>query len=89
MADDEIVALLREIRDLQTQQSEYLRALVANQQQALSHQQQSLANQQQSMERQRLLLAKSSRLWIFVLGGVFILLFLSLFPTFFRLLLGH
>jgi hypothetical protein len=96
MADETTVALLQEIRDLQKQELECLRASVANQQQSLTNQQQSLANQKQSLavqqlavERQKMLLARSTRLWVFIVGSIFVLLFLSFFPIFFKLLLRH
>jgi hypothetical protein len=89
MADDATLALLQEIRDLQKQQLEHLRVSVANQQQSLANQQQSLSVQQQVVERQKTLTQRASRLWIFVLLGVFVLFFLQFFPFFFRLLLGH
>lgn len=89
MADDATLALLQEIRDLQKQQLEHLRASVANQQQSLANQQQSLAAQQLSIERQKLLVARTSRLWIFLLLGVFSLFCFQFFPFFFRLLSGH
>ncbi len=89
MADDATFALLQEIRDLQKQQLEHLRASVANQQQSLANQQQSLAVQQQVVERQKILTKRASRLWIFVLVGVFFLYFLQTIPFFFHLLLGH
>jgi hypothetical protein len=89
MADDATLALLQEIRDLQKQQLEHLHVSVANQQQSLANQQQSLAVQQQVVERQKMLTQRSSRLWIFVLLGVFFLYFLQFIPIFFRLLLGR
>jgi len=89
MADDVMIALLHEIRDLQKQQLELLRTSVANQQQSLTNQQQSLAVQHDVVERQKSVLAKSARLWIFVLLAIFVLFFLQFFPMFFRLLLRH
>lgn len=89
MADDGMLALLQEIRDLQKQQLEVLRTSIANQQQSLTNQQQSLAVQRDGVERQKNVLARSSRLWIFVLLGIFVLFFLQFFPMFFRLLLRH
>jgi len=87
MGYDATLALLQEIRDLQKQQVEYLRTTLANQQQALANQQQSLTVQQGAVERQKKVLEKSSRLWIFVLLVAFVLLFMQLFPIFFKLLL--
>lgn len=89
MADDGMLALLQEIRDLQKQQLEVLRTSIANQQQSLTNQQQSLAVQRDGVERQKNVLARSSRLWIFVLLGIFVLFFLQFSPMFFRLLLRH
>jgi len=89
MADDATFALLQEIRDLEKQHLELLRTSVANQQQSLANQQQSLTVQQGVVERQKLALARSKRLWIFVLGRMFVLFFLGLFPIFSRLMLGH
>ena len=86
MADDAILALLHEIRDLQKQNLECLRATLVNQQQSLANQQQSLTVQQGVVERQKKVLEKSSRLWIFVLLGAFVLYFMQFFPLFFRLL---
>jgi hypothetical protein len=87
MGDDATLALLQEIRDLQKQQVEYLRTTLANQQQSLANQQQSLTVQQGVVERQKKVLEKSSRLWIFVLLGAFVLFFMQFFPFFFKLLL--
>jgi len=80
MADDQTATLLQEIRDLQKQQLEVLRASVANQQLSLTNQLQSLTVQQQVVERQKYLVARGTRLWMFVLGSIFVL---------FKLLLGH
>ena len=89
MADDQTATLLQEIRDLQKQQLEVLRASVANQQLSLTNQLHSLTVQQQVVERQKYLVARGTRLWMFVLGSIFVLFFLNLFPIFFKLLLGH
>jgi hypothetical protein len=89
MADDQTLALLQEIRDFQKQQLEILRTSVVNQQQSLTNQQQSLALQQQVVERLKYLVARGTRLWMFVLGSIFVLFFLYFFPIFFKLLLGH
>ena len=89
MADDQTLALLQEIRDLQKQQLDVLRTSVANQQQSLANQQQSLTVQQQVVERQKFLVARGTRLWAFVLGSIFVLFFLYFFPIFFKLLLRH
>lgn len=89
MADDQTLALLQEIRDLQKQQLEVLLTSVANQQQSLANQQQSLTVQQQVVERQKYLVARGTRLWMFVLGSIFVLFFLNFFPFFFKLLLRH
>ena len=75
MDDDQSLAVLQEIRDLQKQQLEALRASVANQQQSLTNQQQSLAVQQQVVERQKYLVARGTRLWVFVLCSIFVLFF--------------
>ena len=82
MADDATLALLQEIRDLQKQQLEHLRTSVANQQQSLANQQQSLSVQQQVVERQKMLTQRSSRLWIFVLLGVFFPIFAAIYSNF-------
>ena len=87
MPDEASLALLQEIRDLQKQQVEYLRATITNQQQALANQQQSLAVQQGVVERQKKVVERSSRIWIFLLLGFFVLFFLQSFPFLFRLLL--
>ncbi len=89
MADDQTLALLQEIRDLQKQQLEVLRTSVANQQQSLTNQQQSLSVQQQVVERQKYLVARGTRLWMFVLLSIFVLFFMNFFPFFFKLLLRH
>ena len=78
MADDSTVALLQEIRDLQKKHTELLQAFVEGQQQGLTNQKQALANQQQVAERQKLGLARSTQLWVFVLAGVFLLLFFGI-----------
>jgi len=64
MADDQTLAILQEIRDLQRQQLEVLRTSVANQQQSLTNQQQSLTVQQQVVERQKYLVARGTKLWV-------------------------
>jgi len=89
MADDVMLALLQEIRDLQKQQLEHLQGSIANQKQSLANQQQSLAVQQQAVDRQKTLLSRTTRLCIFLLCVMFLLLSVSLFPFFFRLFLGH
>ena len=92
MADEPILNVLQEIRELQRQQLECSRTSLANQQQSLANQQQSLAAQQQSVERQKMVLARSGKLWVFVLGAIFLLFFfsfLSYLPTLFRWLSGH
>jgi len=89
MADDQTVTLLKEIRDLQKQQLEVLRTSVANQQESLTNQRQSLTVQQQVVERQRYLVARGTRLWMFIVGSIFVLFFLNFFPFFFKLLLRH
>ena len=48
-----------------------------------------MAVQQLAVERQKMLLARSTRLWVFIVGSIFVLLFLSFFPIFFKLLLRH
>jgi type VI protein secretion system component VasF len=87
MDDDHALALLQEIRDLQKQQLEVLRTSVANQQQSLTNQQQSLTVQQQVVERQKYLVARGTRLWMFVLLSILVLFFMNFFPFFFKLLL--
>ena len=82
MADDQTVTLLKVIRDLQKQQLEVLRTSVANQQE-------SLTVHQQVVERQRYLVARGTRLWMFIVGSIFVLFFLNFFPFFFKLLLRH
>ncbi len=96
MADEATIGFLREIRDLQAQQLELMRAAganqergLANQERALAYQERSLANQQESKERQQALLVRSARNWIFLLGAVFIVFFLVFFRMFFQWLLGH
>ena len=89
MADDGMLALLQEIRDLHKQQLEHLATSIANQKQSLAHQQQSLGVQQQAVDRQKALMGRVTRLWIFLLCVLFLLLSFSLFPFFFRLFLGH
>lgn len=81
MAEETTLALLQEIRDLQKQQLELHRATVANQQQALTNQQTSLTVQREAAERQKLLVGRANRLWIFVLGAVFLLFFLAIFTS--------
>lgn len=87
------MALLQEIRDLQKKHTELLQAFVEGQQQGLTNQKQALANQQQGAEKQKLVLARSTQLWIFVLAGVFLLLLLAFTPMVFHLfknlILGH
>ena len=74
MADDATLALLQEIRDLQKQQLEHLRASVANQQQSLANQQQSLSVQQQVVERQDSHEAGEPALDLRSVGHVFLVL---------------
>jgi hypothetical protein len=85
MADDSTMALLQEIRDLQKQQTKLLQVFVEGQQLGLKNQQQSLSVQQLAVERQKLVLAKSTKLWAFVLAGVFLLLLLVFTPIVFDL----
>src|ERR1700694_200597 len=70
-----------------------LQAFAEGQQQGLTNQKQALANQQQVAEKQKLVLARSTQLWIFVLAGVFLLLLLAFTPMVFHLfknlILGH
>ncbi len=92
MADVSNETLLREIRDLQIKQIELLQAFVDGQQQGLTNQKQSLAVQQQVVERQKLVLARSTRLWVFLFVGVFFLLLLAFVPisvNAFKMLLSH
>jgi hypothetical protein len=85
MADDSTMALLQEIRDLQKQQTKLLQVFVEGQQLGLKNQQQSLSVQQLAVERQKLVLARSTKLWAFVLAGVFLLLLLVFTPIVFNL----
>jgi hypothetical protein len=82
MADEATVALLQEIRDLQRQQLECLRTSLANQQQ-------SLGVQQQVVERQKMLVTRSTKLWLYVLGSIFVLFFLYLVPIFSKFVGRH
>jgi len=72
MADDQVVRLLEEIRDLQKQQIE-------NSKQALAGQQLALANQQKAIETQKQVL-KRSKIVLIAVGLVVAVLFL--FPMF-------
>ncbi|HEY4843833.1 MAG TPA: hypothetical protein VIH78_17820 [Terriglobales bacterium] len=82
MGDEATVALLQEIRDIQKQQLECLRTSIANQQQ-------SLGVQQQVVDRQKMLVTRSTRLWLYVLGSIFLLFFLYLIPIFSKFVVGH
>jgi hypothetical protein len=82
VGDEATVALLQEIRDLQKQQLECLRTSIANPQQ-------SLGVQQQVVDRQKVLVTRSTRLWLYVLGSIFLLFFLYLNPIFSKFVVGH
>jgi hypothetical protein len=88
MADEAVVTLLQEIRDLQRQQVENSKLTLANQQEALANQQQSIANQQQSIERQKQLMGRSKATWIvlllFIGGAVFLSVFFPLLSMLLR-----
>lgn len=71
MADDQVVKLLEEIRDLQKEN-------LANQQISLQNQQLSMQNQQASMAVQKRAVQGSRILYVF-LAGLFLFLALSYF----------
>ena len=81
MADEAVVSLLQEIRDLQKQQVEHSKITLANQQLAL-------ANQQQSIERQKQIMGRSKAVWIILLlfigGAVFLSVFFPLLSMLLR-----
>jgi len=56
MADDQVIKLLEEIRDLQKQQVENSKQALAGQQIALANQQRSLETQKQVMRRSKIVL---------------------------------
>ncbi len=68
MADEQVIKLLEEIRDLQKQQIE-------NSKQALAGQQISLANQQRSLETQKQAMQRS-RVALILIGVLFAAIFL-------------
>ena len=72
MADQQVVKLLEEIRDLQKQQLENYKQVISGQQQALANQQQALETQKQVVRRSKVVL---------VAIGVIVLVLLGL-PTF-------
>jgi len=72
MADEQVVRLLEEIRDLQKRQLENYKQVIAGQQQALANQQQALETQKQVVRRSKVVL---------VAIGVIVLVLLGL-PTF-------
>ena len=71
MADDAVVGLLQEIRDLRKQHLEQTKIPLANQQQAL-------ANQQQSIDRKQLL-GRTKANWIVLMSFLGAAIFLSVF----------